>query len=376
LIQLSARQTLLFRMRAQRLSQVQNPSLLSIPQVLREVGGVQAQDLSAAALSVRARSSGLTAADVEKARQVDRTIVWTWALRGTLHLIDAADYFWMIPLLGPRFIASNRSRYRQLGFDEATLKKGSQAIREALASQGPLTRAEIGSRLEARSIPTEGQRLPHLIAHTALLGAICHGPDKEAEPTFTLVQDWIGPGQPLPPQAALASLARRYLAAFAPAVPRDLAAWSGASLAEAHQAFQQIEAETLQVEAAGQKTWMLKAQLAWLEDLTPEPPIAYVVRLLPWFDTYLMGYARRELVVVPHHWKRVNASGGILHPALLVDGRVVGVWSKKQRRDTLYLTLEPFEELDPDLRPSLESEAKDIARFLSLKLELQIALVR
>lgn len=63
----------------------------------------------------------------------------------------------------------------------------------------------------------------------------------------------------------------------------------------------------------------------------------------------------------------------MLHPTLLVDGRLSGVWSKKQRRDTLLLKLEPFEEIDPNLRPILDAEAEDIARFLGLKVELQIA---
>jgi hypothetical protein len=369
---LSARETLFLRLRAQHLNWQHNPSDAQASQVIQAVGGIQAQDLSAAGLSVRARCAGLTAGAVEKARQVDRSIVWTWAMRGTLHFIAMADYYWMIPLLGPRFIAGNRSRYRQLELDEATLDNGSRLIRDALASLGPLTREEIHAYLSAHGIQAQGQRLPHLIAYTALQGAVCHGPDKDGEPTFVLAADWIGPSQLLPRQTALSELARRYLAAFAPASPADLAAWSGTSLSDARIALRQIADEIVEVEAAGQPSWMLKAQAAWLEDLKSEAGRGSVVRLLPWFDTYLMGYADRAVVVDPVHRKRINSGGGMLHPTLLVDGRLAGVWSKKQRGDTVLLKVEPFEDLDPNLRPYLEAEAEDIARYFGLKLELQI----
>ena len=372
-MRLTPQETLFFRLRAQRLSRQIPATASTVPQVIKEVAGVQAQDLSAAALSVRARSTGLTAADVEKARQIDRSVVWTWALRGTLYLIDAADFYWMIQLLGPRLIAGNSSRYRQLELDEATLEKGSRIIREALASAGPLTRAEIESQLEAHGIQAAGQRLPHLIFYIAMQADVCHGPDKNGEPTFVLAQDWISPSQPLSRGIALSELARRYLAAFAPAAAQDLAAWSGASFSDARLGLTQIADETIQVEAAGQQAYMLKSQVDWLDEIPAESTDLHIVRLLPWFDTYLMGYASRDLVVDPSNWKRINAGGGMLHPTLLIDGRLAGVWSKKQRRDTLLINLEPFESLSADLRPYLDTEAEDIARFLSLKVDLHIA---
>src|SRR5581483_8651081 len=68
---------------------------------LRAVGAVQAQDLPAAGLSLRARADGLAGADVERARLADRSIVHTWAMRGTLHLVPAEDLGWLLGLLGP-----------------------------------------------------------------------------------------------------------------------------------------------------------------------------------------------------------------------------------------------------------------------------------
>src|SRR5689334_5862410 len=69
--------------------------------LVRAIGGVQAQELPAAALAIRARTAGLTSADVERARVADRSIVHTWAMRGTLHLLPTEDLDWLLALLGP-----------------------------------------------------------------------------------------------------------------------------------------------------------------------------------------------------------------------------------------------------------------------------------
>jgi hypothetical protein len=370
MLKLTPAQALSLRLRAQGLVRQAASPKVSVLEVVKDACGLQAQDLPAASLSIRARSRGLAAGDVERARNLERSIVWTWALRGTLHLVAAADLQWLLALLAPRFIAGNKSRHRQLGLDEATLEQGRRVIVDALASQVSLTRGEIGEQLANQGISPAGQRLPHLIAYAALLREICHGPDREGEATYVLVEDWIGALPPMPREEALAELAHRYLATYAPAASRDLAAWSGASLGDARMGFKLVAGETLQVDVDGSQACLLKSQAEWLDEtiLATEP----VVRLLPYFDTYLMGYASRELMVDPFHWKRINRGGGMLHPTLLVDGRLVGVWSKKTRGDALVLTVEPFEDLDDRLLPGLRAEAEDIGRFLGLKLELRI----
>jgi hypothetical protein len=73
----------------------------------------------------------LTAAEVENARQQDRTIVWTWCLRGTLHLVTAQDARWLLPLLGPSFIPAGRRRMRQLGWDDEKTATGLRILEQA-----------------------------------------------------------------------------------------------------------------------------------------------------------------------------------------------------------------------------------------------------
>jgi hypothetical protein len=87
------------------------------------------------------------------------------------------------------------------------------------------------------------------------------------------------------------------------------------------------------------------------------------VRLLPRFDVYLLGYHNRDFALPRQHAKRVNAGGGILHPTVLVDGRVVGTWKSKLKKNSLEVVVEPFEALASEMAQGLEAEVADLGRF-------------
>jgi hypothetical protein len=236
-------QVRLLRLRAQGL--VARPSAESggparVKQVAGDLCGVQAQDSAAAALSVRARCGGLVAAHVEQARVEDRSVVRTWLMRGTLHLVAAEDVGWLLELLGPTFIRSGRGRRAQLGLDEETGERGVRALDYMLAERGPLTRDEIRQELAAQGIPSAGQATIHLLGLAALQGLLCYGSQRQGQETFVRLADWIERGAPVPPEGAPAELARRYLAAYGPATAEDLAAWSGLTLGAARAAWGQL----------------------------------------------------------------------------------------------------------------------------------------
>lgn len=340
----------------------------TVAQVVKQVCGIQAQELPAAGLSIRARSPGITAVEVEQARLQSRSLLRTWAMRGTLHLLETEDYGWMLPLLGPVFIRADERRRRQLGLDKATSIHGVSIIRETLSRQGYLTREEIAPFLKAAGIPTQGQALIHLIAHAALEGILCCGPERGGKPSYVLVEDWIGrkPFTSLSREAALAELARRYLNAYGPANLNDLAAWSGLMLSELRPAFQRIVGEMIPVEISEKLNWLPKDRLEWID---PPRPECSSVRLLPRFDTYLLGYSNRKLVVPPEQEKRIHPGGGILHPVLLVDGAARGVWSLKTRRARVEVLIEPFADLPGAVRQGLEAEVASIGHFFRLEPE-------
>ena len=87
------------------------------------------------------------------------------------------------------------------------------------------------------------------------------------------------------------------------------------------------------------------------------------MRLLPAFDTYLMGHRDRDFIAPPDLWRRILPGGGILRPAILVDGRAVGIWSSKRAGRKLKVVLEPFDKLDATTAAAVDAEVADVARF-------------
>jgi hypothetical protein len=358
------------RLRAQRLHPQQARSITSVAQLLSEICGLQAQDQAAANLAVRARSAALTASDIERARLEERSIVRTWLMRGTLHLVAAEDVRWLLALLGPIFAQAGRRRRAQLGLDDDASAKGVRVIREALAGRGPLTRAEIAYALKQRGIPAEGQATIHLIGLAALQGIVCQGPERNAEPAYILLDDWIDRKLVRPADAGQVELARRFVAAYGPVGPDDLAYWSGLPTAQARTAWRLIGDELIEVKVAGQPVWLLESRADWLNESAAR---ASIVRLLPAFDTYWLGYRDRAVALSPKYAKRVHPGGGIIHPALVVDGRARGTWRSKRKRRGVDVVVEPFEALPSVTRRDLDAEVADLARFLGVEATLSIA---
>ncbi len=326
---------------------------------MADICGVQAQDTVAEGLSVRVRTAGLTSRSVDEARTHDRSVVRTWAMRGTLHLVATDDVRWMLSLLGPVMIGKSRRRLTELGLTEDVRPRAVAALRTLLESRGPLTRSEIADRLARKGLPVEGQGAYHLIRLAVLEGVVCIGPERDGEGTYDLLDRWV-------PHACsvddpLIELARRYLLAYGPAGPSDLAQWSGLSLRDSRAAFEGLAGELIEVSVEGSPAWIPASRSDWLDAPVPHAP---VVRLLPAFDTYLLGYRERDLGVPPEHARRVHPGGGIIRPTLMVDGRAAGVWARKKTRRGTVITVNPFEDLPPDVMPGLEEEAAGIGRFL------------
>jgi hypothetical protein len=365
---LSEDQVRLLRLRAQRLAG-ERPG--DVHEVVRVMGGIQAQDTAASRLAVRPRGAGLDAAAVRDACNRERSVVRTWAMRGTLHMVTAEDAGWLVALLGPGFAAANRRRRLELGLDDDTCERGLRAIGKVLA-HGPLPRGELVSRLAGEGVVVDprGQAPAHLVGYAAMGGLVCRGPDLDGdEPTYVLLDDWLGDRRAaLDPEAALAELTRRYLGAHGPAGPDDLAAWAGIAAGRARRGFELVAGELAEVEAAGAPAWTLAGVGV------PRPGRGRPsVRLLYRFDDYLLGWRGRDLVLSPRFARRIQAGGGWIHPAVLLDGRVVGTWRLAARAgDRVTVAVEPFEPLDGAL-PGLEAEAADLGRFLGATATLSVA---
>jgi hypothetical protein len=324
-------------------------------EVTERLLAVQAQDPRGARLAIRARSAGLSAEDVDAALG-RRSLIVSWLNRGTLHLVRSEDYWWLHPLTTPQLLTSNSRRLAQEGVPPDDAERAVAAVQEALAADGPLTRAQLRDKVDAVGVRTEGQALVHILFLASLRGLIVRGPAVGRDQAFVLVSDWLSP----PPkttttttttmdrETALGELARRYLTGHAPAADRDLAKWAGIGLRDARLGLARCKAV--------QRPDGLAVLPASGRDEVPALPPP---RLLGAFDPLLLGWASREPIVGPH--LKIVTVNGLFRPFALAGGKAVATWTIKRDR----VALEPFDPLDTGTQAALDTDAADVTRYLS-----------
>ncbi len=318
--------------------------------------GLQAQAVNAPYYGLWTRLAGFTREELTAALY-DRTVVRSSMLRGTQHLIGAADYGWLRPMMQPIGDRSHRAAFgRQTrGVDLAELT----AMARDLLRGRTLTRPELGRALAERWPQAEpsalGWSAQHFLqlVHTPPNGTWGRG---GATP-FTLAEDWLGPLPAADPEPARRELARRYLAAFGPATLADLQAWSGLTR----------KSEGAELAAALDGMDLLReGDFYDLPDAPrPAPDAPAPVRFLPEFDNLLLGHADRTRIMTDEHRRRV-ISGSLVRAAYLVDGYVAGLWELKGGALTL-------EEFAPGHRDELAEEAARLLEFAEVEAELRFA---
>jgi Winged helix DNA-binding domain len=316
--------------------------------VVRRLLAVQGQDPRGARLAIRARTSGLSAADVDRALSDDRSLLIAWLNRGTLHLVCSEDYPWLFMLTTPRLLAGNTRRLAQEGITPAAAERGVRAIERSLAAEGPLTRPQLRDRIETAGVRTEGQALVHLLMLACLRGLAVRGPMIGRQHAYVLVKDWLEPAAPIDRDWALAELARRYLAGHGPAGERDLAKWAGVTLRDARTGLEAIASE-------------LHMREDGLVELAKSPPAAKLPppRLLGSFDPLLHGWTSREELLGSH--QGIVTVNGLFRPFALVRGRAVATWSLSGGE----ISLKPFGRLSSREKAALDREAEDVVRYLT-----------
>jgi hypothetical protein len=334
------------------------PPAVRAEQVAERLLAIQGQDPRGARLAVRVRSQGLSAADVDHALTVDRSLVISWLNRGTLHLVRSADYWPLHRLTTPQLETACARRLTQEGIPPAAADRAAGLIERFLDRDGPLTRAQLAERLESVGVWTQGQALVFLMFLTSLRGISVRGPMIGKQHAHVLARDWLGAPPAAPDRdTALAWLARRYLAGHAPATERDLAKWAGLPLRDARRGLRGIapeldEGEDGVVRLARQPDGT--ALVAGPEPALPPP------RLLGVFDPLLHGWQSRTAVLGPHEPEIVR--GGMFGSFALVGGRAVGTWGLPGGQISLTL----LEKVSAADRRALETDAEDVRRFLGL----------
>ena len=376
-ISLTRSQVAAFRAARHHLSQrAPTKSLLS---VVYDMTGAQAQLLSAAQISLWSRVRDLEIVHIEKAFD-QRKLVKASCMRRTLFLVPSKHLAMFVRGTARR--AEKEIRWALgKGVPERVLDAAIETTLEVL--DRPLTRPEIAERVsqalgvqmqtyqgggwgnhrKLAAVPVGELNYPvvELLHLVAARGVVCYGPNRGNEPTFVRADAWIPNWQDIPVEQAEEILLRRYLQTYGPATAEDFSLWTGISLTEARQIWARAESGFAPVNVEGWEATVRRKDLDALMETRHERPM---VRLLPYFDSYLLGHKdRRHLVSLNHHPKIYRAQGWIA-AVVLVDGRAAGVWEYTRQANRLHVKVAKFEPFSRQIIAAIHEEAQDLGRFL------------
>jgi hypothetical protein len=318
---------------------------------------LQAQDFAGVKWSVGLRTAGATEGDVEAALDAGH-IVRSWPMRGTLHLVAAEDLRWMLELTASRAIASAAQRRAALGITEAEIERARETAIEALSGGRALARSALLGSIRAGGVSTAGQRGYHLLWYLAQTGTLVLGGADGRGQAFALLDEWVREPLRLEPDEALGELAQRYFASHGPATVADLVRWSGLTVRGVRRGLEVAgrALTTIEVEGVGYH----------LAPETLDAPVpARGVLLLPGFDEYVLGYRDRSAALAPEHSDVIVPGGnGMFKATIVVDGEVVGTWSRKATSRGVVVGLAPFDVLSAAEHEGLVVAAECYGRFL------------
>ncbi len=371
------KQVIAFRLARHHLSErAPKRTLLS---VLRDMGGAQAQLLSAAQISLWSRVRDLQLPNIEEAF-AKRRLVKASCMRRTLFLVPSQQL--AVFVRGTAGRAEKEIRWALgKGVPERVIDK---AIEAALSVLGqPLTRPEIaervtrtlgvqmktfegggwGNRRNLAAVPVGELNYPvvELLHLAAARGVICYGPSRGNEPTFVRADAWIPGWKDIPGEEAEEQLLHIYLRAYGPATAADFAVWSGITLTHARQVWGRAQADLASIIVDGWEAAVLRKDLKELVRAEFARPL---VNLLPYFDSYLLGHKEREHLAALEHHPKIYRPQGWISPVVLVDGRVVAVWEHARERDRLRLRVTKFGPISKRIAARIAEEAQDLGRFL------------
>lgn len=306
--------------------------------------GLQAQFLRNAVHALRICSGEVFVDDLVK----------TWTLRGTVHLVPERD----LPLYirhcgGPEDVCQSgwyqwtagrghaNAPAREIELAHLTVEAIAEGIDEREALRLHLRQQGMNEAEEARVFNPWGG----MIAELANIGAIAFRVDMEDDlhPVEAKRYRLLSPFEPMPEDTARLELARRYFTHYGPATLRDAAYFFHWTQAEIKALLARLPAETLVVDG---RTYF------YIPNGEPHCGLPEVL-LLAGFDPLMMGYRKEDNPFLPpEHLRGIFNLAGIVNPAILLHGRVVGKWKEKDGK----VELTPFEPIPHSDRERIVEE--------------------
>ena len=377
-IRVSWKQVAAFRLSRHHLSK--RTSLAKLPSVPGDIAGAQAQVLLAGQMSIWPRVKGARLRDVDSALWRDHSLVRAWGMRGTMFLLPADELSVFVRGSGRRAAYNLNWAICHSG-SKQDVDKLLDRVAEIL--EEPRTRTDLAQMLtESHGYKTKSKasggwgdkrKVPHVKVGAISLSmgfllhiirardVICSGPNKGTEASYVRAEKWIKNWKDVSQEKAERALLVKYLKAHGPATINDFALWEGLYTKDAKDIWAKEAENMVEVDIEGLKASILESDLSELESAKLDEPVA---RLLPYFDSFLLGHKSHLNVVDEKNRKKVYRNQGWVSPVLLVDGRAQGVWSHVQKKNDLEVKIEPFSKLSSRASEPVSEEASDLGRFL------------
>jgi hypothetical protein len=344
--------------------------------VVSAICGLHAQVMSAAELALWARVQHFQPRDVRDALRKKHTLVKTWAMRGTLHLVVADEF----PMYAAALSNSVSTFYRRpswLKYHGVTLDELEaiiEGVHETLSGEG-MTREQLAVAIAERMGKPQlrellGSGWGALLKPAAHPGYLCFGPNQGQNVTFVHPAKWIRNWHPVEPQPALQEILRRYLGTYGPATVDDFGRWLGIDPAKAKRLFKTLGEELTEVDVEGRKAWALTSSLKQLE----KTKVSHSVRLLPQFDPYTVAMYRHCQYLLPEKDKaRVYRSQGWISAVVLVNGRMEGVWEYEKKGAQTVVRVAMFAPPADKVKRGVLAEAKLLGEYLESDVRLAMS---
>ncbi|MET1002723.1 MAG: winged helix DNA-binding domain-containing protein [Acidimicrobiia bacterium] len=326
--------------------------------VIEHLVGLQAQEPSNPYVALWSR---LIDFDPDELGQLllDRKVVRTWVMRGTIHLVTAADALTLRPLTQP-VLDGQLSRHPNAaphlpGVDAEPVL----AFARDLFAEAPRTGTELRAALAAQFPGVEPAALAELVRHKlALVQVPPRGLWRRSGIVrTTTVEAWLG--KKLKARPSISDVVYRYIAAFGPATVADVAAWS--RLTGLREVVERLRPSLRTFrDERGREVFDVP------DAPRPDPETPAPVRFLPEYDNVLLSHADRTRVI-PEAMRAVDFTpGGRVLGTVLSDGFLFGVWADAFDRKTgrATLTIRHGANLTKKARAALTTEGQQLLRFI------------
>jgi hypothetical protein len=346
----------------------------AIADVVGDVCGIHAQVLTAGELSLGLRVRGATRETVQAELWERRNLVKTHGPRTTIHVLPAAEApMWLAAVRAAGDHRRDQDWLREMGLDEPRRTAIYEAFVDALDGRR-LTLDQLGAEVERRlgswvaehASAAFGGSWPRwrvCLGGAAVEGLICFGPNEARKVTFVRPEQWLAEW-PSPPSEdeALREVFKRFVRAYGPSKPAEFARWFAILPGRAATLAKDMASEFEEVEVEGERRLVLAGDTKLEEEPGPS------VHLLPHFDCYLVGcHPRTELFPAAWRERGIPIVGGGNIPAVLVDGRVAGIWEMRRQGGRATIVVDCFEVLDKRRKGLLDEAIDMICRIAQVE---------